>query len=57
MGVDGSGRLLVEGAIGLRDEDIAPEGDDDGVRGGFEGLGRRVPAGGHEQGSGGQNLE
>ena len=56
-GVYDPGRLSIEGTGGFRDEDIALEGDDDGVRGGFEGRGGGVSAGCGEKEDGQQRFE
>ena len=56
-GVDDPGRLPVEGTGGFRDEDIALEGDDDGVRGGLKGRGGGVAAGCGEKEDGQQRFE
>ena len=45
VGVDHPGRILIEGTAGFRDEDISPEGDDDGIRSGLERGGGGITAG------------
>ena len=57
IGVDDLGRLLVNRTVCGRDEDVSPEGDDAGVRCGFEGGGRRIPAGCGHKGGGKKKFE
>ena len=57
VGVDDPGRLPIEGTGGFRDEDIALEGDDDGVRGRLEGRGGGIAAGCGEKEDGQQRFE